>query len=86
MIVSVILLICHIASNAYCRDIKAQKQEVLSKAIQTALEIKPIPAYQIGEISAYLRGALREQSGTSGKAGGLKDLNRSKRLDELRRS
>jgi hypothetical protein len=26
------------------------------------------------------------ESGTSGKAGGLKDLNRSKRLEELRRS
>jgi len=26
------------------------------------------------------------QSGTSGKAGGLKDLNRSKRFEELRRS
>ncbi len=32
------------------------------------------------------RSAFAVMSGTSGKAGGLKDLNRSKRLEELRRS
>ncbi len=60
--ISVILMISLIASHAYCRDIKAQERDVLLKAIETALEINPIPANEIGEISAYLGGALGEQS------------------------
>jgi hypothetical protein len=56
------------AVPAYCDSLRAQEQQVFSKAVKMALKIKPLPADEIIDISLHLRKDVWDQSEASTKA------------------